>query len=261
MGRKPSDRIRKYKERKDIKWTQAINHWIMERCPLREHGYTSRQQLLDELNQAFGTSFSIQAFCTHVYDSGIQLGLAHSNSTIARGTAHWRHRTVGSFQTKKGYIRIKVAEPNVWMQYQRYIWEQQHPGESAAGKTVIFLDGDNRNFNPDNLECITRKEMAVMNELGNRAGLSRDERVAILTMARIKLAKSDLLGSKDAQRLRNKMRYDAIKNSPEFKERRHQNYLRRKERMKSDDALREKYNQKQRERRTKKCQEKMFSIG
>lgn len=159
---------------------------------------------------------------------------------------------MGSFQLKKGYVRIKVAEPNVWMLYHRYIWEQHHPGQSAAGKTVIFLDGDNRNFNPDNLECITRKEMAVMNELGNRACLSRDERIAILIMARIKLAKSDLLGSKEAQRLHNKMRYDAIKNSPEFKERRHQNYLRRKERLKSDDALREKYNQKQRERRAKK---------
>lgn len=244
--------IRKYKERRDIKWTRSIIHWIMERCPLREHGYTSRQQLLDELNQAFGTSFSICSFSTHVYDAGIQLGLVNSDSTVVRGTDHWRHRPVGSLQTKKGYVRIKVAEPNVWMQYQRYIWEQHHPGESATGKTVIFLDGDNRNFSPDNLECITRKEMAVMNKMGNRAGLSRDERIAILTMARIKLAKSDLLGSKDAQRLHNKMRYEAIKNTPEFKEMQSQNYLIRKERMKSDDAFRERCNQKQRERRRKK---------
>ena len=252
MGSNPSGGIRKYKERRDIKWTQSINQWIMDRCPLREHGYTSRQQFLDELNQAFGTSFSICSFSTHVYDAGIQLGLANSDTTVVRGTAHWRHRPVGSLQTKKGYVRIKVAEPNVWMQYQRYIWEQHHPGESADGKTVIFLDGDNRNFSPDNLECITRKEMAVMNEMGNRAGLSREERIAILTMARIKLAKSDLLGSKDAQRLHNKMRYEAIKNTPEFKEMQLQNYLRRKERMKSDDAFRERCNQKQRERRRKK---------
>lgn len=241
----------KHWERRDIKWTQKIQEWLKERVPAREHGYTCRKQILDELNSTFGTDFTQTAFVTHCYESGIQLLLAASNSGVPRGERHWRHRKVGDLQTKKGYVRIKVAEPNVWMQYQRYVWEQNHPGESAEGMTVIFMDGDTRNFAPENLERVTRGELSVMAELGHNKNMSREERENCLLRARIAIAKGKLLGRKKAARLHNKARYERVKNTREFKEKAALAAKRRLSKIMADPELHEKYLQKQREYRKK----------
>lgn len=203
--------------RKDRKWSDEITEFVKSVCPLREHGFSSRRELAEEINRRFCREFTDRALCTHCYDNGIQLGLCNSNSDVPRGEKHWRHRPVGSFQEKKGYIRIKVAEPNKWMQYQRYVWEQNHPGQSAEGKTVIFMDGNIRNFDPSNLECVERAELSVMAELGCTAACNKEERELYLLRARLLLAKSTILGAKEAAKRHNKMNYERRKNDPEFK--------------------------------------------
>lgn len=206
--------------RKDRKWTDEITEYVKSVCPLREHGINSRRELAEEINRKFNREFTDKAVCSHCYENGIQLGLCYSNSDVPRGEKHWRHRPVGSFQMKKGYIRIKVAEPNKWMQYQRYVWEQNHPGQSAEGKTVIFMDGNTRNFDPSNLECVERGELSVMAELGCTAESSREERELYLLRARLVYAKSKIFGSKEAARRHNKMNYERRKNDPEVKAKR-----------------------------------------
>lgn len=204
-------------KRRDIKWTEEIQAWLRERCPAREHGYKRRREILDDLNREFGTDFTESAFVTHCYESGIQLGLCFSNSAVPRGERHWRHRPVGSLQTKKGYLRIKVAEPNVWMQYQRYVWEQNHPCESAEGMVVIFMDGNTRNFDPSNLERVTRGELSVMAEMGHTAQMSREEREICLMRARLAIAKGKLIGRDAAASMYRKAYYERVKGSPEFR--------------------------------------------
>lgn len=203
--------------RKDKKWTEEIMNFVRSVCPLREHGIKSRRELAEEINKRFGREFTDKAVCAHCYENGIQLGLCYSNSDVQRGEKHWRHRPVGSFQEKKGYVRIKVAEPNKWMQYQRYVWEQHHPGQSAEGKTVIFMDGNKRNFDISNLECVERAELSVMAELGCTAACTKEERELYLLRARLLLAKSTILGAKEAAKRHNKMNYERRKNNPEFK--------------------------------------------
>ena len=203
--------------RKDRKWSDEITEFVKSVCPLREHGINSRRELAEEINRRFDRDFTERALCSHCYDNGIQLGLCYSNSEVARGEKHWRHRPVGSFQEKKGYIRIKVAEPNKWMQYQRYVWEQNHPGQSSEGKTVIFMDGNKRNFDISNLECVERAELSVMAELGCTAACTKEERELYLLRARLLLAKSTILGAKEAAKRHNKMNYERRRNDPEFK--------------------------------------------
>ena len=113
-----------------------------------------------------------------------------------------------------------MAEPNKWMQYQRYIWEQNHPGQSAEGKTVIFMDGNTRNFEPSNLECVERGELSVMAALGCTAESSREERELYLLRARLVCAKSKILGPKEAAKRHNQMNYERRKNDPEVKAKR-----------------------------------------
>ena len=236
----------KHWERKNIKWTKEIQAWLKERCPVREHGYTRRKEILADLNETFGTDFSEKAFVTHCYESGIQLGLASSNSNVPRGEKCWRHRPVGSFQEKKNYVRIKVAEPNVWMQYQRYVWEQNHPGESAEGMTVIFMDGNNRNFEPSNLERVTRGELSVMAEFGHTFGMTREEREICLMRARIAIQKGKLIGREEAARQHRKAYYERVKNTSGGKERRAAYAKRKLAQIMADPELHEAFLEKQR---------------
>lgn len=72
-----------------------------------------------------------------------------------------------------GYVWVKVADhPKAkkndnWKQKQRLIWEQLH-GPLPDNVKVIFLDGNNRNFDPDNLTPVTNREHLEMNRNGFR---------------------------------------------------------------------------------------------
>ena len=177
-----------------VKWTKEIDNWIKERCPIREHGYTQIQHIVDELNVTFHTDFGINAFKTNCYSKGFKIGACNS-ANYHRGETHHRHKPIGSLQVKKGYVQIKIAEPNQWMQYQRYVWEQHHPGESAKGMVVIFMDGNSRNFEPSNLERVSRGELTVMARMGHTATMSREERDICLLRERVEIEQVNIEGS------------------------------------------------------------------
>ena len=52
--------------------------------------------------------------------------------------------------TPEHYIKIKIAEPNVWKYKHQLIWEE-HNGPIPEGMNITFLDGNNRNFDISNL--------------------------------------------------------------------------------------------------------------
>lgn len=62
---------------------------------------------------------------------------------------------------KDGVLYRKVAETRVkainWRPVHHLIYER-HFGDIPEGHMIIFRDGNNRNFEPSNLECITRAE-------------------------------------------------------------------------------------------------------
>jgi hypothetical protein len=120
---------------------------------------------------------------------------------------------------KKGYILIKVAEPNKWISYAKYVWEQNHPDETCEGMYVIFLDGNTRNFDPSNLERVSRNELLIMNRRSNGC-MSAEERKFLLMRVRISMAEAKLIGgSRNLQRYRNRLAYhEKWKNDPEYVE-------------------------------------------
>ncbi len=61
-----------------------------------------------------------------------------------------------------GYLKIKIAEPNVWKLKHHYVWEKHH-GKIPAGHNVIFLDNDRNNVEISNLALIEKKEHLTMN--------------------------------------------------------------------------------------------------
>lgn len=77
-----------------------------------------------------------------------------------------------SEHTKKNYVKIKVAQPNVWMFKHHYVWWQNtgHKPEQKK-ETVIFLDGNIRNFDFNNLFLMPRCCIAIFNNPQLKLGL------------------------------------------------------------------------------------------
>ena len=72
-------------------------------------------------------------------------------------------RPVGSERIDvDGYIRVKVAQPNKWVLKHVSVWES-YKGEVPKGKLVIFLDGNMRNFDINNLALISKAENLYLN--------------------------------------------------------------------------------------------------
>lgn len=65
--------------------------------------------------------------------------------------------------TSDGYTEIKIALPNKWVRKHIYLYEKAH-GKVPKGHVIIFADKDRSNFNLDNLICVSRSELAVINK-------------------------------------------------------------------------------------------------
>ncbi|GBF35427.1 bacteriophage phi 1.45 protein-like protein [Desulfocucumis palustris] len=66
-----------------------------------------------------------------------------------------------------GYIDIKVDDGKLqknWKGKHILIWEE-HNGPIPPGHVVIFGDGNNRNFNPENLLLVSRAQLVRLNQM------------------------------------------------------------------------------------------------
>jgi len=63
-----------------------------------------------------------------------------------------------------GYLKVKVAEPNRWKFLHRKTWEDAN-GPIPKGHAVIFRDGNRKNCALENLELVSRGELANRNHI------------------------------------------------------------------------------------------------
>lgn len=67
-----------------------------------------------------------------------------------------------------GYVDVKVQDGKLyknWRAKHIVIWEE-HNGPLPPGHVVIFGDGNRRNFDPENLILVSRKQLVRMNQRG-----------------------------------------------------------------------------------------------
>lgn len=82
-----------------------------------------------------------------------------------KGNEPWNKLPVGSEVTDTtGYLRIKVAEPNVWEFKHKMVWEKHH-GKVPPGHVLTFLDGNKMNCEIGNLRLISTAENVGLNLL------------------------------------------------------------------------------------------------
>ena len=83
--------------------------------------------------------------------------------------ANWR--PVGSERIDKdGYTLIKISnEGGMWKRWafkHRVIWEEHYKNKVPKRSVIIFADGDRSNLSIENLICVSRNELRVLNKCG-----------------------------------------------------------------------------------------------
>ncbi len=167
------------------KWTDEQIAWLRE-----QYQDLTRPQLREAFNARF---------CCEISDGQLKGALANNKirqhtrtGRFEKGQPGWNKGKTGymganrtSFKkghkphntrrlwseriSKDGYVEIKVLEknphtgyPTRYRQKHVWLWEMAH-GKKQRGSTIIFKDGDNRNFDLDNLMLVSRKELLVLN--------------------------------------------------------------------------------------------------
>jgi len=125
-------------------------------------------------NQPNKTSFKKGNIPWNKDKKGIHLSL---NSEFKKGQTgiHWV--PIGTIsirienRTKKSRQWIKVAEPNIWVEYAKFIWIKYN-GNIPKGYLIHHIDYNSLNDSIDNLAMLTRKahfEIHKISELGRKA--------------------------------------------------------------------------------------------
>lgn len=116
-------------------------------------------------------------FCKAFPDADVsKIAYFNERSRIGASRCDWvgKHNKTAkplySEQIKKGYVRIKIAQPSVWISKAKWVYMETHPWEDFSERSnYIFLDGNSRNFAPDNIERVPLKLMGIFNLLGGTA--------------------------------------------------------------------------------------------
>ena len=198
-----------------MKYTDEMNQFILDNYKGRYN-----QELADLFNQKFNTNITSRTIKSYKANNKLNSGLTgkfrkgqtpHNkgkkmpkevyekvkHTMFAKGNVPPNHRPVGSERiSKDGYIEVKVAEPNKWRLKQRVVYEEAK-GKIPEGCPIIFLDGNKRNFDIDNLRCITRSELLYL----NCNGLNNSNEI---TETGILMARLDRTKNKKKQELKDK---------------------------------------------------------
>ena len=117
-----------------------------------------------------------------------------SRSKVAPNKPHGSNKRAKLYEerVKGDYVQIKVAMPASWKSKARWVWEETHPGEQTAKTdTFIFLNGNNRDFRPENIERIEAKLRTLLIKFGGADENPDVTRVRIL-QAKMRSAQLDL---------------------------------------------------------------------
>lgn len=198
-----------------MKYTDEMKQFILDNYKGRYN-----QELADLFNQKFNTNITSRTIKSYKANNKLNSGLTgkfrkgqtpHNkgkkmpkevyekvkHTMFAKGNVPPNHRPVGSERISKyGYIEVKVAEPNKWRLKQRVVYEEAK-GKIPEGCPIIFLDGNKRNFDIDNLRCITRSELLYL----NCNGLNNSNEI---TGTGILMARLDRAKNKKKQELKDK---------------------------------------------------------
>lgn len=132
------------------RWTVEQEDWLIEHKDIR------------------GKMLMYETFCKAFPDATFTPEAISSKRTELGAYSNVRDRCINakplySERVKKGYVIIKVSRCEWWSKA-KWVWVSTHPGEPFdIHNQFMFLDGDNRNFSPDNIMKIDHRVSGVLN--------------------------------------------------------------------------------------------------
>jgi len=163
-------------------------------------------EIVARFNQTFGLNLITQQITNACNSRGFKhknTGFAHgykpwntglkgvngkSSTTFKKGNHPFNTRPVGSERiTKDGYLEVKVAEPRKWEAKHRLVWQSVN-GPIAKGDLVIFIGDNKLDCSIENLQMVTRGELAVLNRHEKYSKQSPEIRMALINLVRLEQA-------------------------------------------------------------------------
>lgn len=225
------DAYRQFCERWPDKSYQAfaVKKAKMNCCKAVHRRLKWRKEWLDFIDTTKGVNrLEAWAQFRQLYPDADVTAQAFHNQRSRRGVADKKphrgnaHKQIYSESTAKGYVQIKVAEPNVWISKARWVYEETHPGElTEKGDKFHFLNANKFDFSPENIFKIKPRERIFFLQLGGSDTDPEVTRVR-LAQAKLRLAQFDL-GEKTGTVLRTKsgrrFKEDAIRTARKWSSR------------------------------------------
>lgn len=145
-------------------------------------------EITEMFNKKFKTNKKKTAISTYCNRNGLSNNLAIVKTQFKPGHTPVRSLPIGSESPDaRGEMYIKVQmkgkKSECWKQKKVYIWEQ-HYGKLPKGNLVIFLDGNIRNFDIENLVSVTRGEFLSM---GRQKYFSNDPEITMASLMYLRL--------------------------------------------------------------------------
>lgn len=144
------------------------------------------KELTDRFNQTFNTNLSEGAIASKKTSLNLKSGMHPSQ--FKKGDPNPRLKPIGTISIHyNGTAFIKVKHPNTWRVYSHVLYEQYHNVKLCKGDLILFLDGNNTNFDKDNLVRITREEESQLLSL-KKSYINIDKNVhkTLINIAKIK---------------------------------------------------------------------------
>lgn len=97
----------------------------------------------------------------------------HASRSQKQGLKPHNTRPIGAEQIKgNGYVYIKVETESgfAWRPKQQIVWEKHNQKPLTKGHLVRFIDGNNQNFDPDNLLAIPHSHHSQVQKFGKIYG-------------------------------------------------------------------------------------------
>ena len=113
-----------------------------------------------------------------------------NKTSFKKGNKPKNWKPIGSERIDtEGYTLIKIADPREWALKHRIVWEQHHKKKIPRDSVIIFADGNKSNLSIENLICITREELKVLNKCKLISSIAELTKTGLnIAKIRIKLA-------------------------------------------------------------------------
>ena len=127
-------------------------------------GHTDNE-VANEFNRRFDIKITPSKVHTYKQNNRIKSGTKKGCEKTWFKKGHIPHNRVAvgtEVMSSVGYLKIKIADPDVWVFKHIMEWEKHH-GSVPENCLISFKDGDRYNCKIENLMCITRAEHSILN--------------------------------------------------------------------------------------------------